>query len=157
MVDKKIIEVGVQVKKYIKDSQYSLVVHLFKDTMYDVTYNTNAGNVNYLDVVKTFLNSGMNVNQVDDEGNVILFEEALGHEFDLRYFEFLLGKGIELNGVNNNGDTVLDKIEVLCMDCYNKVNIDGHDFEISYRKKYNFYRDLILLLKGYGAKCGYEI
>ncbi len=156
-MDKRVLEAGKEVKQYVKDNQYSLLNHLFKDIIYEITYNNTEINASYLDVLKVFLANGMNVNMLDEDDNLVVFEDVLEKCYDLKYFDYLMGKNIDLNVINKNGDTVLDKIEQLCMDAYDHINDAVMDFELTNEEKYEFYKNLILLLKAYDAKCSFEI
>lgn len=156
-MDKRVLEAGKEVKQYIKDNQYSLLNHLFKDIIYEITYNNTEINASYLDVLKVFLANGMNVNMLDEDNNLVVFEDVLEKCFDLKYFDYSMGKNIDLNVINKNGDTILDKIEQLCMDAYDHINDSVMDFELTNEEKYEFYKNLILLLKAYDAKCSFEI
>lgn len=156
-MDKRVLETGKEVKQYVKDNQYSLLNHLFKDIIYEITYNNTEINASYLDVLKVFLANGMNVNMLDEDDNLVVFEDVLEKCYDLKYFDYLMGKNIDLNVINKNGDTVLDKIEQLCMDAYDHINDAVMDFELTNEEKYEFYKNLILLLKAYDAKCSFEI
>lgn len=156
-MDKRVLEAGKEVKQYIKDNQYSLLNHLFKDIIYEITYNNTEINASYLDVLKVFLANGMNVNMLDEDNNLVVFEDVLEKCFDLKYFDYLMGKNIDLNVINKNGDTILDKIEQLCMNAYDHINDSVMDFELTNEEKYEFYKNLILLLKAYDAKCSFEI
>ena len=156
-MDKRVLEAGKEVKQYIKDNQYSLLNHLFKDIIYEITYNNTEINASYLDVLKVFLANGMNVNMLDEDNNLVVFEDVLEKCFDLKYFDYLMGKNIDLNVIKKNGDTILDKIEQLCMDAYDHINDSVMDFELTNEEKYEFYKNLILLLKAYDAKCSFEI
>ncbi len=156
-MDKRVLEAGKEVKQYIKDNQYSLLNHLFKDIIYEITYNNTEINASYLDVLKVFLANGMNVNMLDEDNNLVVFEDVLEKCFDLKYFDYLMGKNIDLNVINKNGDTILDKIEQLCMNAYDHINDPVMDFELTNEEKYEFYKNLILLLKAYDAKCSFEI
>ena len=156
-MDKRVLEAGKEVKQYVKDNQYSLLNHLFKDIIYEITYNNTEINASYLDVLKVFLANGMNVNMLDEDDNLVVFEDVLEKCYDLKYFDYLMVKNIDLNVINKNGDTVLDKIEQLCMDAYDHINDAVMDFELTNEEKYEFYKNLILLLKAYDAKCSFEI
>lgn len=139
-MDKRVLEAGKEVKQYVKDNQYSLLNHLFKDIIYEITYNNTEINASYLDVLKVFLANGMDVNMLDEENNLVVFEDVLEKCYDLKYFDYLMGKNIDLNIVNKHGDTILDKIEQLCMDAYDHINEMVMDFELSYEKNMSFIR-----------------
>ncbi|UKI48968.1 MAG: hypothetical protein L6U99_09085 [Clostridium sp.] len=73
-MDKRVLEAGKEVKQYIKDNQYSLLNHLFKDIIYEITYNNTEINASYLDVFKRFfIANGMNVNMLDEDNNLVVF------------------------------------------------------------------------------------
>ncbi|UKI48969.1 MAG: hypothetical protein L6U99_09090 [Clostridium sp.] len=46
-----------------------------------------------------------------------------------------MGKNIDLNVINKNGDTILDKIEQLCMNAYDHINEPVMDFELTNEEK----------------------
>ena len=134
-----------------------LLVNLFKDFIYDITFNNEELNSNYLEVLKVFMNSGMNPNILDENNGLLVIEEVINHCFDMRYYDYLLGKNINLNNINKDGDTILDIFEKRCVECYHKKENKNVDFGLSNLEKYYFYREIILLLKAYDAKCSFEI
>ena len=154
---KSMIEVGKLVKKYNKENQINLLINLFKDIIYEITYNNVEVNITYIDALKVFLDNGMNVNTLDEENELIVLNEVLGHCYDMRYYEYLMGKNIDLNNINIYKDTILDKVEQKCKDCYDRLGEQTMSFEMSFVDKFHFYRDLIYLLEAYDAKCSFDL
>lgn len=152
-----LLKIGKIAREYIKTNQLTLLVNLYKDAWYELTYNNGDFHFTHLDLLKCFMNQGMNINILDEENNLLVLEQSLLHVFDMRFYDFILGKNINLNLINIMGDTILDKVELLCLEYYNKKDSRGMDFELSNIDKYQFYRDLILLMKAYNAKCSYEL